>query len=453
LRRIAVSLLALVSIGLAALWFIRETTPRSIAQLDAARPSLTEADQRALATPINYRDAVPVISFHDVSMREGYSTVSPARFATLLAALRRAGFHSVSLAQVSEVVAGRRPSLPQRPLLITFDDTVATEYTTVDPILKANDFRAVSFVSPAQVSDGRQPSYYLSWPQLRSMVSTGRWEFQLHADGTADDVTSAVAADFAPAAARLRAVTEDDVYALSYPFSEAALPASKPGVVSRVRRLAGRSFELGFLDDEHAPVAVDSHSDPLLLPRFGVSDQTDVATLFDGLRRMVPSAPTQGIAGWNVNGKHCALADDKLTIQAVGYAVCRGDINGDRWTDYRIQAAVSGLVNRTTLIMICRANRDGDLELSIGSRRAVLRQLLHGRYTTLGDWPTEPPGDGGSHTVTSDVVGRRATVTVDGVELGTAEVDSALGYGGPGFGIAGGGVITLTAGATDLSVG
>jgi len=446
--RLLVVGLAVASLGATTWLFIRETKPFGDTRLAAVKAHLSAADLRAIEVPVDYTDAVPVLTYHDVSTRPGPYAVTPQMFAKQMAALRRGGFHTVSLDQVRDLVQGRRTSLPSRPVLLTFDDGVSTDYTRADAILAANHFRAAAFVVTSRLGDGRKPSYYLSWPQVRKMAHSGRWEFGSETDAGASESSTLSAGDLARSAAKLRHALGAAPYAFAFPVTRSSLPAKRAALADVERVVAGR-FSLGFVTDLHAPHAIDATSDPLLLPRFAVTAQLDVAGLADALRHMVPSPPGHAVPSWGIEGPACDVTAKAVTTHAAGYALCRSSLYGSQWTDYRLTMAATGLVERSTLVVLCRTGGDGDVELSVGSRLAVLRQLVGGHYTTLGSCATLPPGPGGTHTVTIEVVGRRASVVVDGVALGRVRFSRLLAAGVPGLGIAGGGVVTVTGAVAD----
>src|SRR4051794_13645969 len=317
--RVPLVVLALASV-VATMWaFARETMPHGAARVAAADGLLSKTDLHALATPIHYVDAVPVINYHDVSPTQGLYSVTPQQFATQLAALRRAGFQTVSLEQVRDLVLGRHPTLPLRPLLITFDDGIASEYSYADPILARYHFTAVSFLITGRIVSGAKPSYYLSWPQVQRMRASGRWDFQSHTNDGHHDVSTApgktgpwltnliagtggrlesvaawrrrVDADLARSVNRLRRLTGRTPYAFAFPFAAAALPTNDPVLVKDIPKAIARHFSIAFSSDLQVPIAVDRHSDPMLLPRYEVTSSVDVPTLFAALRAMVPSPP------------------------------------------------------------------------------------------------------------------------------------------------------------------
>src|SRR5205823_5177056 len=95
-------------------------------------PVVTAGDVASI--PVHsYRDAVPVLVYHDIANRPGRYTVSPRAFAEEIATLRKSGFHTISVAQLLAFLQGRG-RLPERPVLITFDDGLGSAWRVADPI-------------------------------------------------------------------------------------------------------------------------------------------------------------------------------------------------------------------------------------------------------------------------------------------------------------------------------
>ena len=111
-------------------------------------PPAPSTDPAAVAA----RATVPVLCWHQI--REPTSAdgpealpyiVSPRRLAEQMDALDRAGFTTVGGdALVSHVVRGT--PLPPKPVLLTFDDGSAGQYTRALPILRRHHFVATFFV-------------------------------------------------------------------------------------------------------------------------------------------------------------------------------------------------------------------------------------------------------------------------------------------------------------------
>jgi len=105
-------------------------------------------DPAAVAARAN----VPVLCWHQIraaTARDSASDrtyiVSPKTLAAQLTALDRAGYHPVTgQALVAHVALGKR--LPRKPVLLTFDDASAGQYTRALPLLRRHHFVATFFV-------------------------------------------------------------------------------------------------------------------------------------------------------------------------------------------------------------------------------------------------------------------------------------------------------------------
>ncbi len=140
------------------------------------------AHAAADASVHNYRGVVPVLVYHGIDAvprpREPYS-ITAAEFARQMAMLAAEGFHAISIAQYARFAAGDVTGLPDRPILITFDDGRLDSYQGADATLGRYGMRATMFVITANA--GAAKPGYLSWPQLRAMAAGGRWDLQEHA--------------------------------------------------------------------------------------------------------------------------------------------------------------------------------------------------------------------------------------------------------------------------------
>jgi hypothetical protein len=130
----------------------------------------------------NYRGVVPVLVYHgiDIAPRPNQPyTIAQAEFARQMAMLAGDGFRTISIAQYARFAGGDVAALPDRPILITFDDGLLSSYQRADAILARYDMRATMFVITGYA--GAAKPGYLDWPQLRAMAATGRWDVQEHA--------------------------------------------------------------------------------------------------------------------------------------------------------------------------------------------------------------------------------------------------------------------------------
>jgi peptidoglycan/xylan/chitin deacetylase (PgdA/CDA1 family) len=126
------------------------------------------------------RGAVPVLAYHGVNEEKDHYSVTPRQFAEQMAMLERAGFETITTAEYVRFLQGVTVNLPERPILITFDDGRLDSYRGADRILAKHGFRATMFAIAGFVEE--QSSFYLNWDELRTMGgSNGNWDVQEHA--------------------------------------------------------------------------------------------------------------------------------------------------------------------------------------------------------------------------------------------------------------------------------
>jgi biofilm PGA synthesis lipoprotein PgaB len=143
----------------------------------AIEPSDAQLDRWRPLAPA--RGAVPVLAYHGVNGHRDHYSVTRRQFAEQMAMLRRAGFETIGIAQYVRFLQGVTDDLPDRPILITFDDGRLDSYRGADRILAEYGFKATMFVIAGYVEE--HSSFYLTWDELRTMARSGRWDIQEHA--------------------------------------------------------------------------------------------------------------------------------------------------------------------------------------------------------------------------------------------------------------------------------
>ncbi|BBY19389.1 polysaccharide deacetylase family protein [Mycolicibacterium litorale] len=144
---------------------------------------------RVLRSELPGRTPPVVLAYHDVRPIEPddeephsgeyprhHFVVTPEAFDAQLAALRAAGYTSLTSDQYVDYLAGG--VVPERSVLITFDDGTHGLWTHADKILERHQMHAVSFLITGNVGANRP--YYLSWQEIERMAQSGRWDFQSH---------------------------------------------------------------------------------------------------------------------------------------------------------------------------------------------------------------------------------------------------------------------------------
>ncbi|MDU2063577.1 MAG: polysaccharide deacetylase family protein [Sporomusaceae bacterium] len=122
---------------------------------------------------VAYHSGVPIIAYHEVAehdpsdLEEDYR-ISPSEFTEQLAYLKAAGYHTVSLHEVAEAQAGRG-TLPDKPIVLSFDDGYANNYTAALPLMEQQGFRGTVFVIVNSIGQEE----YLTWDQIKDMQQRG----------------------------------------------------------------------------------------------------------------------------------------------------------------------------------------------------------------------------------------------------------------------------------------
>jgi peptidoglycan/xylan/chitin deacetylase (PgdA/CDA1 family) len=123
------------------------------------------------------RVRVPVLMYHYISVPPNGSdkyrldlSVTPRNFRKQMEWLRDNGYTPIRPEQyVGALLWGER--LPDRPILLTFDDGYEDAYTAAFPILREFGFTGTFFVVTDWIDSGR--TGYLSWAQVKEMAAFG----------------------------------------------------------------------------------------------------------------------------------------------------------------------------------------------------------------------------------------------------------------------------------------
>jgi len=151
-----------------------------IARLVAGACVLASAGAAAAS---NY--SLPALSYHDVvlatSSADEPETVSVDSLVRQFAWLQAKGYIPVTMAQVEAASRGGA-ALPERAVLLTFDDGYASFYTHVMPLLRAYRWPATLAVIGTRI--GSEPAAgepaYLNAAQLREIAASGLVQFANH---------------------------------------------------------------------------------------------------------------------------------------------------------------------------------------------------------------------------------------------------------------------------------
>ncbi len=151
---------------------------------NAAEHFAASADAAPLAKEKLSRE-IPVLMYHHIGEEINDVTVSPATFESHMQALLKAGYTTVSMKEINDYVMGNG-ELPEKPLLITFDDGYESNYTIAYPILQKYGMKAAVFVIGSSVGKSTYKDTenaiipHFSYEEMKIMAESGLVEIGSH---------------------------------------------------------------------------------------------------------------------------------------------------------------------------------------------------------------------------------------------------------------------------------
>lgn len=144
----------------------------------------------AAPTPEEQRaaKAVTVIMYHGLvkdSSKQNRYMINPSRFEEDLEYLTGSGCHTIFISELIDSVENGTP-LPDKPVILTFDDGYLNNYRYAFPLLKKYDCKAVispiaGAVEKAESEEYRSGDYsQCRWEELREMCDSGLVELENH---------------------------------------------------------------------------------------------------------------------------------------------------------------------------------------------------------------------------------------------------------------------------------
>ncbi|MFQ6133229.1 MAG: polysaccharide deacetylase family protein [Armatimonadota bacterium] len=285
--------------------------------------------------PLPYH-RVPILCYHRLAEEPALYVETPQRFAQQMAFLAEEGYQTISAADLVAYLEGDE-DLPEKPIIITFDDGLRSVYTQARPLLQKHGFTATLFLIAGSV--GGEDS--LTWDQVRRLHAAG-YEIGSHTlthamltrrrEGESEsDWRRRLGKELADSKAKIEAEIGDTIVALAYPnglYDDFA-------VVNAVRE-AGYTAALTI---DRGPA--DQHSHPLLLPR----QQVIGVNSMERFRQQVRALPLNLEQAFPRPGGRISAGDDlfsaRLLDDDVTAASLTVDIDGAR---QQVTVSPDGLV-------------------------------------------------------------------------------------------------------------
>lgn len=113
--------------------------------------------------------SVPVLLYHRVGTEKDDLTIPVSRFQADMDFLVSEGYHSLSLDEIKQHVKDPLQGLPEKPVIISFDDGYLDNYTNAFPVLQQHGLKGVFFIITGMM--GQQDR--MTPDQIREMQAAG----------------------------------------------------------------------------------------------------------------------------------------------------------------------------------------------------------------------------------------------------------------------------------------
>lgn len=134
---------------------------------------------------------VPILMYHGLTEKDSQVNdyfIPADTFESDMAWLKKNGYTSVTMQQLIDFTGDTtgRISLPEKPVVITFDDGYYNNHKYATPVLEKYNMKAVLSVIGSACEEASQAEYLAedycntTWGQLRDMAASGLWEIQNH---------------------------------------------------------------------------------------------------------------------------------------------------------------------------------------------------------------------------------------------------------------------------------
>lgn len=121
---------------------------------------------------------VPVLAYHRVVDAPDGSNITTETFRDQMYALKAAGWNTITLKEFNGFIKGEK-DVPEKSILITFDDGAKESLYPVDPIFRTLGMNGVAYII-LNGMDTEGSTYYLSKEEIQNMLESGRWEIGSH---------------------------------------------------------------------------------------------------------------------------------------------------------------------------------------------------------------------------------------------------------------------------------
>lgn len=128
---------------------------------------------------------LPILMYHDITSDPAAvnsMTVTEERFRLDMEFLQQYGYTALLPTDLLDIRQGMQP-MPDKPIMVTFDDGYLSNYTLAYPVLQQTGLKAALAVVAANIQTddyATEDRHILTWGELRDMSESGVFEIGLH---------------------------------------------------------------------------------------------------------------------------------------------------------------------------------------------------------------------------------------------------------------------------------
>lgn len=202
-------------------------------------------------TVINDNRGVPIICYHHVcedNPSKSSIVVTNEKFTEHLKTLKDNGYTTLTISQLNDYLFNNKP-IPEKSVMITFDDGYNDNYSNAFPILKEFNMNATIFVISALIDTDN----YMTSSQVKELSDYGI-DIQSHTANHVDLITLSYEdqlKEFIVSKETLEKVIEKPINSIAYPlghFNEDSKKAAKDAGYSM-----GFTIDRGYADRDDSP--------------------------------------------------------------------------------------------------------------------------------------------------------------------------------------------------------
>jgi len=421
--------------------------------------------------------SIPILLYHGIitgkNWEEDGTNITPEEFKEQMFALKKAGYQTVTLADFFDFVKNGK-DLPEKSIMITFDDGRKDSYYEGDPVLRAVGYNAVMFLITGR-SLGAQSAgdnFYLGKRELQDMTGNKRWEIQSHGDfdhnweqtdssgkqghfisnllwlvsenrmETPDEAKKRILADLASSKKKIENELGQKVVAFAYPFNDYGQESINfPESQQFIRDNIGYVYPLTFMQvesDESTGNYPDTNA--LYAKRIDVNSDISPSALLNILTRDEEKKLPYSDSFWDNRGWKASWGDMKvwgdltLSETEAGGGSLAALLGTSLWKNYLVESTVQ-ISNGNSVSQIVRYGDDNNYaECNFSKTGISILQKIDGKDYLLA----EKQGDFNSQLgleadLGTGVAGNGIKCYLNGnLEL-EAQISQNLASGGIGF--------------------